>query len=374
MSCDSMSLLWNGCGLMSGKETRGATLPPLTSEVPTAFDFLFADRVESDLVDELPEDVAVTTLTLLAAEGGDRLDKWLAGQLPERSRSEIQRWIEAGLVAAGSRALKASHRLTAGDAITVIIPAPEDYTVEPEPIPLDVLYEDADLLVINKPAGMVVHPAAGNWHGTLVNAVLYHCPDLEGVGGAHRPGIVHRLDKDTSGVILVAKNDLAHRDLQAQFKARQVRKTYWALVYGLLAPAQGEITASIGRDPRDRKRMAVLPASHTTGPQSGGRPATTRYETLDSYRMPATGERLSWLACHPLTGRTHQIRVHLAYAKHPIVGDEVYCTRRKTAVRCPRQFLHAERISFRLPGTGAEVEFSAPLPGDLQAVLDALVA
>ena len=151
-------------------------------------------------------------------------------------------------------------------------------------------------LVINKPAGMVVHPAAGNWHGTLVNAVLYHCPDLEGVGGAHRPGIVHRLDKDTSGVILVAKNDAAHRALQAQFQARTVHKTYWALVYGLLSPAQGEIVAPIGRDPRDRKRMAVV--------QSGGRPAATRYETLDSYRIPTTGERLS-LAGLPSAHRPH---------------------------------------------------------------------
>jgi 23S rRNA pseudouridine1911/1915/1917 synthase len=337
---------------------------PEKSEVPGASDFLFDELVENNLLDELPGGTEVELLTLVATEGGDRLDKWLAGQLPERSRSEIQRWIEAGLVSAGSRPLKASHRIVTGAAITVIIPAPDDIAVGPEPIPLDILYQDTDLLVINKPAGMVVHPAAGNWHGTLVNAVLYHCPDLEGVGGAHRPGIVHRLDKDTSGVILVAKNDAAHRALQAQFQARTVHKTYWALVYGLLSPAQGEIVAPIGRDPRDRKRMAVV--------QSGGRPATTRYETLDSYRIPATGERLSLLACHPLTGRTHQIRVHLAYVKHPIVGDEVYCTRRTTAVRCPRQFLHAERISFRLPSTGEETEFSIPLPADLQAVLDAL--
>ena len=334
---------------------------PEKSEVPAASDFLF-----DDLIDALPGDAEAEPLTLVATAGGDRLDKWLAGQLPERSRSEVQRWIEAGLVSTGSGPLKASHRIVAGAEITVMIPAAETYAVEPEPIPLDILYQDADLLVINKTAGMVVHPAAGNWHGTLVNAVLYHCPDLEGVGGAHRPGIVHRLDKDTSGVILVAKNDAAHRALQAQFQARTVRKTYWALVYGLLSPAQGEIVASIDRDPRDRKRMAVV--------QSGGRPATTRYETIDSYRLPATGERLSWLACRPLTGRTHQIRVHLAYVKHPIIGDEVYCTRRKTAVRCPRQFLHAERISFRLPSTGEEVEFSAPLADDLRAVLDWLSA
>ena len=351
---------------MSDQKTRSASSSPSTSEVPTASDFLFDDLVEIDLVDELPGDAEAEPLTLIAAAGGDRLDKWLASQLPDRSRSEIQRWIEAGLVSVGSRPLKASHRIAAGNEITVIIPAAETYAAEPEPIPLDILYQDADLLVINKPAGMVVHPAAGNWHGTLVNAVLYHCPDLEGVGGAHRPGIVHRLDKDTSGIILVAKNDAAHRALQAQFQARTVHKTYWALVYGLLSPAQGEIVAPIGRDPRDRKRMAVA--------QSGGRPATTRYETLDSFRIPATGERLSWLACHPLTGRTHRIRVHLAYIKHPIVGDEVYCTRRKTAMRCPRMFLHAERIGFRLPSTGDEVEFGAPLAGDLQVVLDKLAA
>jgi 23S rRNA pseudouridine1911/1915/1917 synthase len=344
---------------------------PEESEVRPASGFLFDnfvknDLVENDLVDELPGEAEVVTLSLVATAGGDRLDKWLVGQLPERSRSEVQRWIEAGLVSADSKPLRASHRMVIGAEITVIVPAPDDVAVEPEPIPLDILYQDADLLVINKPAGMVVHPAAGNWHGTLVNAVLYHCPDLEGVGGARRPGIVHRLDKDTSGVILVAKNDAAHRALQAQFQARTVHKTYWALVYGLLSPAQGEIAAPIGRDPRDRKRMAVL--------QSGGRPATTRYETLDSYRILATGERLSLLACHPLTGRTHQIRVHLAYVKHPIVGDEVYCTRRKTAVRCPRQFLHAERISFRLPSTGEEVEFSAPLAEDLRSVLDMLAA
>jgi 23S rRNA pseudouridine1911/1915/1917 synthase len=344
---------------MIGEETQPATLSSMVSEAQTASDLLF-----DDFVDEVPDAMWAEPLKLVAAVDGDRLDKWLVSQLPDRSRSEIQRWIEAGLVAKGHRPLKASYQVAAGDEIALTIPVPGDFAVEPEPIPLDILYQDADLLVINKPAGMVVHPAAGNWHGTLVNAVLYHCPDLEGVGGAHRPGIVHRLDKDTSGVILVAKNDAAHRALQAQFQARTVRKTYWALVYGLLSPAQGEIVAPIGRDPRDRKRMAVA--------QSGGRPATTRYESLDFFRIPVTGERLSLLACHPLTGRTHQIRVHLAYVKHPIAGDEVYCTRRKTAVRCPRQFLHAERITFRLPSTGDEVEFSAPLADDLQGVLDAL--
>ncbi len=216
---------------------------------------------------------------------------------------------------------------------------------------------------------MVVHPAAGNWHGTLVNAVLYHAPDLEGVGGAHRPGIVHRLDKDTSGVILVAKNDASHRELQSQFKNRQVEKTYLALVYGGVSPERGEINAAVGRDPRERKRMAVVAASQ-------GRPAATRYETLATYRMPGTGERLSLLACRPLTGRTHQIRVHLAHIHHPIVGDEVYGPRRKLPFPAPaggpRQFLHAQRLKFRLPSTGQPVEFTAPLPPDLQAILDIL--
>ncbi len=329
------------------------------SEDPTASEVLF------DAPDGEDGEAEEVELALTVAEGGERLDKWLAAQLPERSRSEVQRWIEAGRATLRGRVLKASHRVTAGETIAVIVPAPEDYTVEPEPIPLVVLYEDADLLVVDKPAGMVVHPAAGNWHGTLVNAVLYHCPDLAGVGGARRPGIVHRLDKDTSGVIVVAKNDAAHRALQAQFKARQVYKTYLALVFGLMTPAQGEINAAIGRDVRDRKRMAVVPLSQ-------GRPAVTRYETLDVFKSSATGERLALLSCQPLTGRTHQIRVHLAHVRHPIVGDETYGGRRRAPAPCPRQFLHAHRLRFRLPATSEEVEFTAPLPPDLQSVLEHL--
>jgi 23S rRNA pseudouridine1911/1915/1917 synthase len=317
------------------------------------------------LFDEPTDEAEGELFTLVAQEGGERLDKWLAGQLPDRSRAEIQRWIEAGQVTRKGRALKASYRLSDGDTVDVLIPPQEDYEAQPEDIPLDILYEDRDVLVINKPAGMVVHPAAGNWHGTLVNAVLFHAPDLEGVGGAHRPGIVHRLDKDTSGVILVAKNDAAHRNLQGQFKNREVEKTYKALVYGGLDPAKGEINAAIGRDPRDRKRMGVVAASQ-------GRPATTRYETVSVHRIPTTGERLTLLACRPLTGRTHQIRVHLAHIHHPIVGDEVYGPRRKLPFACPRQFLHAERLRFRLPSSGEVVEFSAPLPADLEALLKAV--
>jgi 23S rRNA pseudouridine1911/1915/1917 synthase len=285
--------------------------------------------------------------------------------LAGRSRAEIQRWIEAGQVTRGGKVLKRSYRVASGDAIEVVIPPLQDYEVEPEDIPLNVLYEDRDLIIINKPAGMVVHPAAGNWGGTLVNAVLHHAPDLEGVGGLHRPGIVHRLDKDTSGVIVVAKNDASHRELQRQFKDREVEKRYVALVFGGVTPERGEINAAIGRDPRDRKRMGVVSASQ-------GRSAATRYETLMIYRMPATGERLTLLSCRPLTGRTHQIRVHLAHIYHPIVGDEVYGPRRKLPFACPRQFLHAEGLRFRLPSTGQPVEFTAPLPPDLQGVLEKL--
>ncbi len=317
-------------------------------------------------------DLPPVTLTLRAATGGERLDKWLAEQLPEHSRSEIQRWVAEARVTLQGRALKASYRLTAGDELVVVIPPPADFAVEPEPIPLDILYEDDDLIVINKAAGMVVHPAAGNWRGTLVNAVLHHCPQLEGIGGVHRPGIVHRLDKDTSGLILVAKNDAAQRALQAQFQERAIQKTYLALVHGWISPSRGEINAPIGRDPRHRQRMAVTTLAR-------GRPALTCYEARGFYEQtdgPRTSgagrPRYTLLACHPLTGRTHQIRVHLAYIRHPIVGDPVYGGIRKGTLDCPRQFLHAERLRFRLPGSGQEVEFSAPLPADLQAALNRL--
>ncbi len=206
--------------------------------------------------DEL--DDANTPQILTPAAAGERLDKWLAAQLADRSRSEVSRWIDAGSVTLRGKPLKASYRVSEGDPITVVVPEAEDYAVEPEEIPLNILYEDRNLLVVDKPAGMVVHPAAGNWHGTLVNAVLYHARELEGVGGARRPGIVHRLDKDTSGLIVIAKNDATHRALQAQFKEREVSKTYLALAHGVVSPPEGMIDAPIGRNPRDRKRMGVL--------------------------------------------------------------------------------------------------------------------
>lgn len=309
------------------------------------------ERGANDVLDGEP------ILELVVGTSGERLDRWLASQLPDHSRAEVQRWIGEGRITIGGKPRKASYRVVAGDSVVVHVPAPADYDVEPEPIPLAIIYEDGDLLVIDKPAGMVVHPAAGHWHGTLVNAVLHHCPDLEGVGGVHRPGIVHRLDKDTSGLILVAKNDRAHRDLQSQFKGREVEKSYLALVQGIVLPSSGEIAAPVGRDVRQRKRMAIV---------AGGRPAVTCYEVLGYYG------KHTLLACRPLTGRTHQIRVHLAHVGHPIVGDTVYGGRRRPPVPCPRQFLHAHRIRFRLPGTGETVEFTSCLPADLQSVLHAL--
>ncbi len=292
---------------------------------------------------------------------GQRLDRGCALRNPGITRSRLKSGARRVLV--NGKESKLSRPVRVGDEVMVEWDDPVPCDILPEDIELRIIFENGDVTVVNK--RMVVHPAAGNWHGTLVNAILYHCLDLEGVGGVHRPGIVHRLDKDTSGVIVVAKNDAAQRSLQAQFKARQVHKRYLALIFGQIAPPRGEIDAAIGRDVRDRKRMAVVPLSQ-------GRRAITRYETLEVFKSNITGERLALLACRPLTGRTHQIRVHLAHVRHPIVGDEVYGGRRKLPVVCPRQFLHAERLAFRLPGTEQEVEFVAPLPADLQAVLDRL--
>jgi 23S rRNA pseudouridine1911/1915/1917 synthase len=311
-------------------------------------------------------------------EGGQRLDRWLAGALPERSRSEIQRWIEDGRILVNSKTGKASYRLEQGDQIEVTIPPVEKIdTLKPAAIPLSILYEDDDLLVIDKPAGMVVHPAPGHTQETLVNAVLHHCPQIAGVGpadGPVRPGIVHRLDKDTSGLIVVAKHDRAHRALQAQFQARTVYKEYLALLEGLVEPAAGRIVAPIGRHPNDRLRQAILPPDLRTG-TARGRPASTEYRVLGYYTTTvrdSTGRAsFSLVSAVIQTGRTHQIRVHFAWRKHPVVGDALYGYRQQR-LPVPRQFLHAHRLRFVLPSTGQEAEFVAPLPADLQQVLDRL--
>jgi 23S rRNA pseudouridine1911/1915/1917 synthase len=312
------------------------------------------NNTDFDLLSETKE-----VITLTVEQPGSRLDRHLATELPDHSRAEIQRWIKEGRVTVNGAVLRASHKVAVGEHIVVRVPEPETHELLPEPIPLDVVYEDGDLLVINKPAGMVVHPAHGNWSGTLVNALLSHCPDLTDAGSEQRPGIVHRLDKDTSGLIVAAKNEPVRQHLQAQFKARTVAKGYLALLEGHLESLEGRIEAAIGRDPRQRKRMAALSLAR------GGREAITNYRVLGYY----DGHTL--IEAEPKTGRTHQIRVHFAYIKHPLVGDTVY-GRRKERLRCPRQFLHAHRLGFRLPSSGEFVEFTAELPTDLRQVLDSL--
>lgn len=295
---------------------------------------------------------------------GERLDRALAAAMPDLSRAQWQRLIKEGQVTLAGEPVKASMRLEGGEQVVAVIPDAEETELVPENIPLDVRYEDDDILLINKPAGMVVHPAAGHDRGTLVNAVLAYCPELEGIGGEKRPGIVHRLDKDTSGLILVAKNDRALRHLQAQFKARTVSKVYVALVEGQIQPPSAIIDAPIGRDPRQRKKMSVI----LSRPGSvRARPAQTRYRILTLY------DDFSLLECEPYTGRTHQIRVHLAFVGYPIVGDTVY-GRRKQRLALKRHFLHAAGLTFRRPSDNEELTFRTELPSELQAVLDKLEA
>lgn len=298
-------------------------------------------------------------LTLTAV--GERLDRALSDAAPELSRVQWQRLIKEGHVTINGRPVKASQRIEGGERLSIVLPPVQETELVAEDIPLDIRYEDDGIILINKPAGMVVHPAVGHQQGTLVNAVLAHCPDLPGVGGEKRPGIVHRLDKQTSGLILVAKNDAALRYLQAQFKERTVEKRYLALVEGHIQPPQALIDAPIGRDPRRRKRMAVIGAGSSTQ----ARPAQTAYQLLGSY------DDFSLVECRPHTGRTHQIRVHLAFAGYPIVGDTIY-GRRKQRLPLKRHFLHAAGLTFKRPSDGDTVSFEAELPVDLQRVLEQL--
>ncbi len=292
----------------------------------------------------------------LYADARERLDKFVAARLPELSRTAVQRLIDEGFVMVNGAAGDAARKVGQGDVIDVRIPPPAPATIEAEDIPLQIVYEDADLIVIDKPAGLVMHPAAGHARGTLVNAILAHAPDLRGIGGETRPGIVHRLDKDTSGLIVVAKHDAAHRELQRQFKARSVKKVYLALVEGRVEPAQSSIDAPIARDRIHRKRMAVSP---------DGRPSRTRYKVIGDWGL------YSLVEAYPETGRTHQIRVHFAWLGHPLAGDTLY-GRKKPSLPIGRHFLHAARLTLRLPSTGEERTFESPLPEDLRQVLQRL--
>jgi 23S rRNA pseudouridine1911/1915/1917 synthase len=314
-------------------------------------------------------------LTVPTEAEGERLDRWLTEQLAGRSRSEIQRWIDEGRVQVDGKAGKPGRKVEAGQQVTVEIPPVEETTLEAEAIPLNIVYEDDDLLVIDKSAGLVVHPAPGNSGGTLVNAILHYLPELEGVGGERRPGIVHRLDKETSGLIVVAKHDRSHRMLQRQFATRSVHKVYLALLEGQITPENGRISAPIGRHPVHRKRQAVLPANPQTG-ETKGREAITEYRTIGLYSTRLhSGEMGNFTLVEAVihTGRTHQIRVHFAWMKQPVVGDTLYGYRRQ---RLPleRHFLHAHKLRFRLPGTGETKEFVSPLPEELQQILDRMAA
>ncbi len=296
---------------------------------------------------------------LVADRGGERLDAFMARRLPELSRGHAHRLITDGLVTVDGRQQKPAERLAAGAAVSVTIPAPAPAPgLEPEHIPVTVLFQDFDLMVVDKPAGLTVHPAPGHPTGTLVNALLAIAPDLKGISGTLRPGIVHRLDKDTSGLMIVAKNDRAMRAMQRQLKEREVHKTYLALVHGVPKPAEGVIEAPIARHPKDRKRMAVV---------AGGRASVTRYRV----REEIAGGKYALLEVEPVTGRTHQIRVHMAATGHPIVGDAVYGRRSEVL---DRQFLHAWKLEFAMPLGGREVEFESPLPLDLRKALDRLRA
>jgi 23S rRNA pseudouridine1911/1915/1917 synthase len=292
---------------------------------------------------------------------GERVDKALAAAYPDLSRSQWQQLIHDGHVTVDGFPVKASQRLEGGERVRATIPAIAETDIPAQDIPLEIIYEDEDFLAVNKPAGMVVHPAPGHDQGTLVNAVLGHCPDLEGVGGERRPGIVHRLDKDTSGIILVAKNDLTLRHLQRQFKRRSIKKRYLALVIGHIQPPQALIDAPIGRDPRHRKKMAVIPP----GSSAAARPAQTQYHLLRTY-----GE-FALVECFPRTGRTHQIRVHLAFAGYPVAGDTTYGPR-KQALDLSRHFLHAASLDFHRPRDETPISLTAPLAPDLQALLEQL--
>lgn len=301
------------------------------------------------------------TVSLLVDDPGERLDKVIALKLPELSRTQAQRLIEQGCVTVNGEVVrKPAFKLESLASLTVSLPAPAPAAHAAEPIPLAIVFENQDLLVINKPAGMVVHPAAGHVGSTLVNAVLGHDSEIEGVGDEARPGIVHRLDKDTSGLIVVAKNEAAHRSLQCQFSERSVEKIYLALVDGSPPTDTGRIEAAIARDLNERKRMALVSES------KGGKPALTEYRVVEKFAAH------SLLECRPLTGRTHQIRLHLAHVlKCPIVGDTVY-GRRKPTLPLERHFLHAARLTLTLPRTRKRQTFTAPLPEDLERMLESL--
>jgi len=301
-------------------------------------------------------------ITVPLSDAGERLDAYLAASLPEISRSFVQKLIENGYVSVNTGKEKASYKIKEGDEIKIEIPAPEPTSLQPADIPLDIIHEDEDIIVINKPAGLVVHPAHGHRADTLVNALLFHRPHLSSIGGVERPGIVHRLDKDTSGVIIVAKNDFAHNNLSEQFQARTVFKEYLCFVKGTPEPAAGTIDAAISRAPHNRKKFAV--------DEESGKEAVSHYEVVESFPL------LSFVRVEIKTGRTHQIRVHMSSIGCPVIGDRDYgrTWRPKRASKELKEFLdnldrvllHAYRIEINHPGTGKRTNYEAELPAEFQ--------
>jgi 23S rRNA pseudouridine1911/1915/1917 synthase len=303
----------------------------------------------------------VAALSVAPAAAGTRLDRWLVARLPELSRAKLQALIAGGCVRVDGRVPKASHRLRGGERVEIEIPPPPPEELVPEPSQLAIVHEDAHVLVLDKPAGLVVHPGAGHARGTLAAAVLAHAPGVAGVGGPRRPGIVHRLDKDTSGLLVVAKTRAAYDSLVEQLAKRTVTRTYLAVVHGRVRLDAGIVDRPIGRHPHDRVKMAVRPAGH-------GKRAVTRYRVLRRFAdFTLVEARLE-------TGRTHQIRVHLASLGHPVVGDEVYGGRRRPPLPVPFEglALHAAALAFHHPVTGARLEFASPLPGRMERLLSHL--
>ena len=293
-----------------------------------------------------------------AHRSGARLDVWLTENNPELSRARWQALIKDGHVTVNGKTSKANYTVREGDRMEWTIPEPVDTETLAEDIPLDILYEDRQLIVVNKPAGLVVHPAAGNESGTLVNALLHHCGDLAGIGGEKRPGIVHRLDKDTSGVMVIAKTEQAMKELSRQFKQRETDKEYLAIVRGEPKPPAGRIETTIGRHPILRKKMAVN--------VKRGRSAISIYHVEEQFKTAAL------MRVRIETGRTHQIRVHMAHIRHPILGDSTYARKHPTDLWPTRQMLHAEKLSIAHPDTGKRLVFNAPIPPDMQEIINKL--
>ena len=301
-------------------------------------------------------EAGLEVVTSGAEDAGARIDVCLAAKLGV-SRSNMQKLLEEGRVKRGDKVLKANYKVRAGEVYTVDIPEPEPIEAVPEDIPLDIIYEDDDVVVLNKARGMVVHPAPGNYTGTLVNALLYHCKNLSGINSAIRPGIVHRLDKDTSGIMIVAKNDAAHIALSQQIQSKTAVRTYLAVVRGNIKTDSGTIETQIARDKNDRKKMAVV--------KEGGREAITDYEVLERFG------KYTLVRCKLRTGRTHQIRVHMEYLGYPLVGDPKYSPM-KTPFAIKGQALHSHTLEFTHPRTGERMKFEAPLPEDMHKIITRL--